>query len=93
MTASSQYANKMWGPERGRLRNQNQGSYGNCWLTGYNDQDQWIQVDLGKVGKITRIATQGRADAAQYVKSYTISYSLNCGVFDSYNDNEVWREP
>ena len=39
--------------------------------------------------KITRIATQGREDAAHWVKSYTLSYSLNCGIFEPYNNNQV----
>ena len=88
MTSSSQY-NQYWGPDRARIRNKNEGSYGSCWLSQYNDEDQWIQVNLGKIVKITRLATQGRQDAAQYVKSYTLSYSLNCAVFDSYNNNQV----
>lgn len=88
MKASSQY-NQYWGPERGRLRNQNSGSYGSCWLTKYNDPGQWLTVDLGKVTKVTRIATQGRADSAQWVTSYTLSYSVDCGHFEPYNENQV----
>ena len=91
MTSSSQY-NQYWGPDRGRIRNQNQGSYGNCWLSQYNDEEQWIQVDLTMVSKITRIATQGRQDAAHWVKSYTLSYSVDCGFFEPYENNKVYLD-
>ena len=89
MMASTQ-VNQYYGPERGRLRNQNEGSYGNCWLAQKNEEGQWIQVDLGKIANITRIGMQGRQDAAHWVKSYTLSYSLNCGIFESYQHNLVW---
>ena len=92
ITSSSQY-NQYWSADRGRIRNQNEGSYGSCWLAQYNDEDQWIQVDLGKIVKITRLATQGRQDYPQYVKSYTLSYSLNCGLYESYNNNQVQLKP
>ena len=36
-----------------------------------------MQVDLGVVTRVKRIATQGRYDANQWVKSYTLSYSNN----------------
>ena len=88
ITSSTQY-NQYWGPDRARIRNQNAGSYGSCWLSKYNDEEQWIQVDRGQIMKITRIATQGREDAAHWVKSYTLSYSLNCGIFESYDNNQV----
>ena len=88
MTASTQY-NQYWGPERGRLRNQKEGSYDNCWLAQKNDEEQFIQVDLGEIAKITRVATQGRQDSAQWVKSYTLSYSLDCGLYEPYDNNQV----
>ena len=88
MTASTQY-NQYWGPERARLRNQIEGSYQSCWLAQKNDDEQWIEVDLGKIAKITRIGTQGRQDATQWVERYTLSYSLDCGLFEPYNGNEV----
>ena len=91
MTSSSQY-NQYWGPERGRIRNKNEGSYGSCWLSQYNDEDQWIQVNLGKIVKITRLATQGRYDSNQWVKSYTLSYSVDCGFFETYEKNKVYSD-
>ena len=76
-----------WAPYQARLRNKKSG--GNCWRPQYNNAEQWIQVDLGDIVKITRIATQGRQDAAYYVKSYSLSYSVNCGTFQPYRNYEV----
>ena len=66
-----------WGPELARLRNKNRSPNGNCWLSKYNDVGQWLQIDLGKTTKVTRIATQGRDDANQWVSTYTISSSMD----------------
>jgi hypothetical protein len=51
-----------------------------AWSTRKNDQYQWLQVDFGKMVEIRRIATQGRQDANQWVKTYTIAYSYD-GIF------------
>ena len=84
-TVYSQY----YGPERARLDTVKSGSFYGAWIPKTQDMGQWIQVDLGKITKITRIATQGRQDAAQWVKSYSISYSVNGGPFLPYNKNQV----
>ena len=84
-TVYSQY----YGPERARLDTVKSGSFYGAWIPKTQDMGQWIQVDLGKIAKITRIATQGRQDAAQWVKSYSISYSVNGGPFLPYNKNQV----
>ena len=39
---------------------------------------------MGKVSKITRVATQGRYGVNQWVKSYWISYSLDGGFYTQY---------
>ena len=81
--------NQYWGPERARLNNQNEGSYGSCWLTKYNDIGQWIQVDFAKITKVTRIATQGRFDANQWLKTYSLSYSPDGSRFVPYDNGRV----
>ena len=35
-----------------------------------------MQADLGVVKRIKHIATQGRSDASQWVKTYTFAYSI-----------------
>ena len=88
ITATSLY-NQYYGPERARLQTSKTGSYAGAWIPKANDIGQWIQVDLGKITKITRIATQGRQDAAQWVKTYSISYSVEGGPFLTYNNDSV----
>ena len=80
LTASSML-NEFWGPERARVNNRNEGNYGNCWLSKTNDAGQWLQVDLGKISNVTRIATRGRFDSNQWVTSYYLSSSLDGNRF------------
>ena len=88
ITATTIY-NQYYGPERARLDTVKSGSFGGAWIPKTRDMGQWIQVDLGQITKITRIATQGRQDAAQWVKSYSITYSVQGDPFLPYNDNQV----
>ena len=48
--------------------------------------DQYIQIDLLTLTKISRIATQGREHAGgkEWVKYFQISYSRNDGVWNFY---------
>lgn len=58
---------------------------GRSWSARINDHyRQWLQIDLGRPTRITKIATQGRKDYRQWVKRYTISYSQDGAVFTDY---------
>ena len=46
-----------------------------AWSSRTNDKSQWIQVDFGKIKRVTQVASQGRSDAAQWVTRYKVSYS------------------
>ena len=59
-----------------------------AWAAGQNDQNQWIQVDLGEQKIVTKIATQGRNNYDQWVTSYVVSYSLNGQTFNQYQVRE-----
>ena len=87
IAASSQY-NPYYGPDRGRLRKQAEGSYGAGWAAQYNDAKQFLQFDLGKVAKVTAVATQGRSDANWMVTSYTLAYSVDGGSFTPYGEGD-----
>ena len=65
------------------------GSFGEGWAAQYNDANQFLEIDLDEVTKVTRIATQGRLDAAWWVKTYTLSYSEDGGTFKDYKNGEV----
>ena len=54
--------------------------------TRYNNARQWLNIDLGTVSRLKRIATQGRYDADQWVTSYAVSYSLNNVRFIPYKE-------
>ena len=80
LTASSMY-NHYYGPWNARLHARNYGSIRGGWVAKYRNRNQWIQIDLGVVTRVKRIATQGRYDANQWVKSYTVSYSSDGSRF------------
>ena len=55
------------------------------WSAGINNPYQWLQIDLRKhYIKVTRVATQGRADHSQWVTKYVLQYSSNGRNFSSY---------
>ena len=83
--------NQYYGPDRARLGQLREGSYAGAWIPKTQDIGQWIEVDLSKITKITRLATQGRQEAAHYTKSYTLSYSVEGGPFLPWNDGQVNR--
>ena len=88
ISASSSF-NQHHGPERARLNTMKSGSFIGAWVPKTQDVGQFIEVDLGKITKITRLATRGRQDASQWVKSYRITYSVEGGPFLPYNDHQV----
>ena len=52
-----------------------------AWSSKLNHQGQWLEVDLEETAKVTMVATQGRYDADQWVKSYKVAYSKYGGHF------------
>jgi len=78
ITASSYWDNNL-NPQMARLHS------ARSWSARINDHyRQWLQIDLGRPSRITKIATQGRKDARQWVKRYTLSYSQDGAVFTDY---------
>jgi hypothetical protein len=77
LKASSQW-DANWTPGHGRL-------HGNrCWIVKRSDANQWLQIDFKYRATVTEILTQGRRDANQWVKSYTVGYSDNGIEFHTY---------
>ena len=52
-----------------------------AWSALYLDKGQWIQIDLGDIAKVTKVGTQGRQEAGQWVTEYTVSFSLDGGFY------------
>ncbi|MBF0475524.1 MAG: discoidin domain-containing protein [Deltaproteobacteria bacterium] len=73
-SASSYYVNdSVYSPQHAKLSDTSAHSN---WSAGELDQNQWLQVDLGKVREIVGVATKGRhANYLQWVTSYALSYS------------------
>ena len=67
------------------------GNYYGGWCSQYADTKQFLQIDLGQVTKVTRIAHQGRSDAGWWTKTYTLSYSNDGANFTSYKNDEVFK--
>ncbi|XP_070624220.1 coagulation factor V isoform X1 [Bos indicus] len=74
-----------WEPFLARLNAQGRV---NAWQAKANNNNQWLQIDLLKIKKITAIVTQGckSLSSEMYVKSYTIHYS------DQGTDWKPYRE-
>lgn len=87
LKSSSDY-NQYFTAERSRLNEKKDGSYYGGWASKHADVGQWLQIDLGKTAKITRIATQGRYDANWWVTKYRLTYS-DGGIFKSYKNGQV----
>lgn len=83
LSASSQL-NSAFGPENARLHFYAVSGRNGAWIPKTQDHNQWLQVDFGGETLITRIATQGRQDANQWVKEYTLRYSLDGSYFKQY---------
>lgn len=86
-------ASSMWdanhGPGRARLGISRQGSKTGAWSAKANDKGQWIQVKLNKISKVTQFAMQGRQDYNQWVKTFTLQYSQDGGLFEDYQGGNV----
>lgn len=77
--------NSSHGASNARLGHVAEHGTAGAWSPSSVDLGQWIQVDLGNFTIVSRIATQGRQDAAQWVTQYKVSYSWsNGGHFLSY---------
>lgn len=84
LTASSE-AGPAHSPNRGRL---NYATPPAAWSSGgaHYLKNSWFQVDFGSWTKVTRIATQGRKYAYEWVTRYRVSYSYDGIFFKDYTE-------
>ena len=72
---------------RGRLQCERASGTAGSWSAGNNDVNQWLQVDLGsRYTKVTRVATQGKTDVAQWVTKYKLQYGNDGVTFQYYRE-------
>ena len=58
-----------------------------AWCSRILDTNQWLQINLGKVRRVTAVATQGRSDADQWITSYYVEHSKSGDDWKRYEDN------
>ena len=76
-------------PTRSRLNIHSDSKRYGSWAAKANDGKQWLQIDFGELVQVTKVATQGRQDADQWVTKYTLSYSLDGMHWAGYKENSV----
>ncbi len=72
---------------QGRLNFKATADIAGSWTAARNDSSQWLHIDLGsRYTKVTRVATQGRSDATQWVTKYKLQYSKDGVNFQYYRE-------
>ena len=73
---------------RARLNTKPEGELMGAWVPLESDENQWLQVDLGKVAEITKISTQGGGEGVeQHVASYILLFSEDEENVEEYKEN------
>ena len=83
VSASTIYSN-VCSAKYGRLNRVASSGKVGAWCVKTNNNNQWLQIDLGNPTTVTKVATQGRQDANQWVTSYSLSYSLTGSYWVQY---------
>lgn len=70
---------------QGRLNFKANASKAGGWSAASNDENPWLQVDLGaRYTTVTGVATQGRDDYNEWVTKYQLQYSNVAASFIYY---------
>ena len=60
---------------------------GGAWCSRKTDSDsEWLQVDIGEIIQACGVAIQGKRTGHQRVKAFTLSYSLDESIWETYRD-------
>ncbi|XP_068738251.1 retinoschisin-like isoform X2 [Montipora capricornis] len=72
---------------QGRLNFQKSGDKRGAWSAKYNDENQWLQIDLqASYTKVTAVASQGRNEINQWVTKYKLQCSNDEVTFQYYKE-------
>lgn len=86
ISASSQQ-NSTHAASHGRLNFTESSGTAGAWSAKTSDANQWLQVNLGgRCIKVTRVATQGRNDADEWVTKYKLQYGNDGDNFKFYRE-------
>ncbi|XP_035673277.1 uncharacterized protein LOC118413827 isoform X1 [Branchiostoma floridae] len=85
ITASSQYTTGICAASKARLHSQ-EGT--GSWCAGQNNNQQWLQVDIGAETTVAGVITQGRSSNIypQRVTSYKLRFSRDGITWSTYLD-------
>ncbi|RMX52485.1 hypothetical protein pdam_00013777, partial [Pocillopora damicornis] len=84
LTASSEW-DRNHGPSNARLYRVSGGGRSGAWSAKLNNKGQWLEADLGETTAVAMVATQGRYDYDQWVKSFKVAYSKYGSHFEFQN--------
>ena len=77
---------------RARLNTKPEGELMGAWIPLQSDENQWLQVDLGKVFEVTKVCTQGGGDGAlTYVTTFILLFSDDGENFQEYQENNATK--
>ena len=79
--SASTYYNHYLAPWYGRL------NHIYSWSVRTRNTKQWLKVNFGYITRFKGIATQGRSNANQWVKSYIVTYSRDGVTYVPYKEN------
>jgi len=75
---------------RARLNTKPEGELMGAWVPLQSDENQWLEVDLGKATRLVKIASQGEAgESSRHVKQFSVSYSLSGEQFTVYTEEST----
>ncbi|XP_031562135.1 uncharacterized protein LOC116297953 [Actinia tenebrosa] len=78
------YGLKLFTPNQGRLKG------GSAWCARANDvSSEYLEIDLGSLHGVRKIATQGNEIFSEWVKTYIVKYSLDKVTWQTYSENGV----
>ena len=80
-----------YGPQNARLNCVPGTCSAGAWIAASSNTYQWVQYDFIYQVTIVEINTQGRSDASQWVRSFTVSYSNDGIKFKSYPQHGVTK--
>ena len=77
-------------PKLARLNLLPKDNFKGGWCVKSNNLNEYLTIDLGKVNKVTRIATQGLYEKDWWTSTYSVSYSQHAnGYFVPYKNDKV----
>ena len=81
-------ASSIWHPnyaaQQARLHFKAGGGKSGSWSSLFNDNNQWLQVDLQQTTRVKGIATQGKNAYSQWVTQYKLQYGEDGHTFKFY---------